>query len=169
MNLALEIVGQGVQLLGEDMAIGPNGKLLNPGARVGQASRLFTQSFTKKYPEIAGASPVYAQMRNCIDMLIAAAFMRQQDYYGRIGWSMQQFNSEAAIPVEVFAAPRRIPCNVNVIWKGSRLLSPAGGVSLLPHEALDPKRWQADDQGRLNAVYGKTGDGDAQRERWWWD
>ena len=120
-----------------------------------------------RYPEIAEASPVYAQLRNCIDLLIAAAYMRQQDYYGRTNWQIPLLSDESALPTEVHVAPRHVPCNVNVVWKGNRLLSPAGGVSLLPHEALDQKRWQKDERGIISSTKEKS-QAKAQSD-WWWD
>ena len=73
-RLAMELVGQGVQLQSEDKVIGPGGKLLNAGAVRNKASDLFTASFTAKYEGIASRVPVYAQLRNHIDLLVAAAF-----------------------------------------------------------------------------------------------
>ncbi|MEK6247321.1 MAG: DUF1598 domain-containing protein [Planctomycetales bacterium] len=166
---ALQLTGHGVQLLSEDMAIGPDGQLLDPKAKVGKASRLFTQSFTKKYPKIAAASPVYAQLRNCIDMLIAAAFIRHQDYYGQAGWSMPLLVSEDSLPTEILSAARQVDCNVNVQWKGNRLISPAGGVSVSADRALDEKNWQVDEDGKLRKIY-REANGDAlPNDSWWWD
>jgi hypothetical protein len=167
-RLGMELAGQGVQLLAEDLAIGPGGNLINPTARVNQASRLFTTSFTKKYPEIAAASPVYAQMRNCIDCLLAAAYLQREDFYGHVGWRMSTLGDEKAVPTQLFAAPKQVACNVNVIWKGSRLLSPAGGVSVQPHLALTDERIQKDADGKLGKSYQALGDSMA-KERWWWD
>ncbi len=167
-HLGMELVGQGVQLLSEDLAIGPGGKLLNPTAQVSPASRLFTTSFTQKYPDIAAASPVYAQMRNCIDLLIAAAFMQREDLYGRVGWRMTTLADEKSVPTSIFPAPKQVECLVNVVWKGNRLLSPAGGVSLQPHEALSAERLQADEDGKLGGAY-QALEGKSDRERWSWD
>jgi len=168
-RLAVEIIGQGVQLLAEDMAIGPGGKQLNPTARVSKASRLFATAFTRKYPQIAAASPVYAQMRNGIDMLVAAALLQHEDWYGRGGWTADTLYSEASLPTETFAAPRQVACGVNAVWKGNRLLSPAGGVSLQPSLALDPVRRQADDNGTLQRTAEQVAGQRADDDRWWWD
>ena len=81
-------------------------ELAAAGPKPGKASELFTTSFTKKYPEIAAKSPVYAQMRNMIDVIIAAAFIRQEDYYGRADWTLGVFADEEALPVETLANPR---------------------------------------------------------------
>ena len=57
--------------------------------------------------ELAEHEPVYAQLRNLIDMSIAAAFIQQNDYYGQAGWNMEVFGDEAAFPVETYNAPTK--------------------------------------------------------------
>ncbi|NIM07565.1 MAG: hypothetical protein GTO53_00005, partial [Planctomycetales bacterium] len=168
-RLAVEIVGQGVQLLAEDMAIGPGDKPLNPLAQVSKPSRLFATAFTRKYPAIAAASPVYAQMRNGIDLLVAAALLQHEDWFGRCGWTAELLVDETRLPTENFVAPRQVACGVNALWKGNRLLSPSGGVSLLPHLALDPKRQQADEDGAVQRACQQAAYQGLDKERWWWD
>ena len=72
-----------------------------------KASKAFVTAFTQKYAEIAARTPVYAQLRNCIDLAISAAFIQQQDYYGKAGWQMATFANEAAVPVETLNMPAR--------------------------------------------------------------
>jgi hypothetical protein len=166
-RLAMELVGQGVQLLAEDKLIGPDGSLAAEGAPPGKASEAFTESFTEKYPEIAARSPVYAQMRNCIDLLVAAAFIRQQDYYGKTGWTAATFLDEAALPVQTLRTPKQAPCVANSQWKGSRLITPAGGgVSIRADLALDEERLLPDDDGALEQRRAAVV---IPAERWWWD
>ena len=81
--------------------------------------------------------PVYAQLRNLIDMAIAAAFIQKHDYYGRASWKMEVFGSEEKFPVETYPEPRQVDTAVNVVWKGSTLMTPiGGGVNIQPLEAL---------------------------------
>ena len=167
-QLAAELVGQGVQLLSEDLAIGPNGKQLNPTARVSQASRLYASTFTKKYPQIAAASPVFAQLRSGINLLVAAAFLQHEDWYARAGWKMTTLNRPEQLPVAVLPAPRQVACAVNVTWKGNRLLSPAGGVSLQPYRALDPMHRVKDD-GTVRQTSDQVRTRHGDDDRWWWD
>ena len=61
-DLAIQLVGQGVRLCGADEVVMPDGRRLDAN-RADGASRTFTQTFTKKYPEIAARNPVYAQLR----------------------------------------------------------------------------------------------------------
>ena len=166
-RLAMELVGQGVKLQGEDKLIGLDGKL-SAGGKPNKASALYTTAFTKKYAEISAVSPVYAQMRNAIDLVVATAFICKHDYYGRADWTLGVFANEKALPVETLANPKNVACAVNAFWKGSQFFSPAGGgVSLRPDLALQEERLMADEDGRLGVLYKHTKKFPA--ERWWWD
>ncbi len=167
-RLAMELVGQGVQLQSEDKVIGPDGRLLNEGAVPSKASNLFVASFTAKYDEIAAREAVFAQMRNCIDLLVAAAFLQREDFYGQAGWKAATLLSEEALPTQTLNTPKQAPCAANSLWKGNRLFTPAGGgVSILPHEALAPERILKDD-GRVAKLREQVGNG-IPADRWWWD
>jgi hypothetical protein len=157
-----------VRLSGEDLRFGPDGRLGAGGEKPNKASELFTASFTQRYGEIARRSPVYAQLRNLIDLLVAAAFIRQQDYYGRANWTLATLGREDAFPVQQAAAPQQVDCVVQAYWKGNRLLAPAGGgVSILAHEALAPQYVRSDDDGHLAA--GRQRAAPVREDRWWWD
>ena len=167
-RLAMELLGQGVQLQTEDKVIGPDGSLMDHGGPPNKASELFTQAFTKKYVEISDRLPVYAQMRTLFDLAVAAAYIRQQDFYGQVGWQATLFRDEQAFPVATLPTPKKVACVVNRVWKSNRLLSPAGGgVSVAPDEALDPQRVSKDADGKLSARWKSL---TAERgDAWWWD
>jgi Protein of unknown function (DUF1598) len=167
-KLAMELVGQGVQLQAEDKLIGDDGSLAAAGAKPNKASELFTLSFTRKYPEIAAVSPVYAQMRSLIDLAISAALIRRLEYYTQAGWMAETLRDERMLHVETLAEPRRVPCVVNSLWKGNRLLTPAGGgVSIRPDEALRTENLVADEDGSMAKVRGELTQ--PVGDRWWWD
>jgi len=167
-RLAMELVGEGVQLLTESKLIGPDGRLKS-GAPGNRASDTFTEGFTRKYAELAQRVPVYAQLRNAVDLLVAAAFLRQQGYAERVGWKMAVFGDEAVMPVRTHTAPRQAPAAVNAAWRGSRFLAAAGGgVSIRPEEALTAEHLLSDKDGKvakLRRQLGTTPSGDP----WWWD
>lgn len=167
-RLSLELVGQGVQLLSESKLVGPDGQLA-ASAAPNKASEAFAAGFTRQYPALSAVSPVYAQMRNLIDMVVAAAFMQQQHYADRAGWRMATFADEQLLPVRTLRTPEQVEASVNVVWKGSRLLAPAGGgVSIRAEEALAAERLRNDKDGKLRIAREKVGDG-AKADRWWWD
>lgn len=169
-GMALELVGTSVQLQSEDYRIGPTGKLEPTGQPVSQASEIYCRDFTQKYPAIAAASPVYAQMRGMMDLAIVAAALRKFDAYRKADWSAELLRDESRLACETLPAPKQVSCAVNAIWKGSRLLVPSGGgVTIIADEWLDEKKLLRDDQTRLleqrTAAVADEKDG----AHWWWD
>jgi hypothetical protein len=167
-RLAMELVGQGVQLQNEDMTLGPDGKLLAAGRKPNKASTQFTTAFTKKYAEISARAPVYAQLRNMIDLAVIAAYIRDQDWYTRADWRQGVLSQESQLATQTLATPKQVPCAVSALWKGDQLFVPAGGVSIHPHLALQAEKLQHDKDGKLKARREKISE-KLSADRWWWD
>ena len=99
---------------------------------------------------MAERSPVYAELRNLIDLAIAAAYIQQQDYCGKAGWKMEFFGSEKAFPVETYDIPKTVESAVNAIWKGHTLMTPiGGGVQIQPAQALESDNLLPDEKGKV--------------------
>jgi hypothetical protein len=167
-GLAMEVTGQGVQLRGEDKVIGPGGQLLEGRAEISKAAEMYCTSFTSKYEEIAAADPVYAELRNVTDMLIASAFLNKSDAWRKIGWSPDNLLREDVYAVEKFVAPQTAPCVANAVWKGARLLAPAGGgVSIAPLQALTKSNLQPATETSEAAVAAIIAAEKAKAIGWW--
>ena len=168
-KLAMELVGNGVKLVGEDEIVNPDGTRRAVGKTVG-ASRKFVDGFTRKYPELAAKEPVYAHLRNLIDLLVAAAFIQQQDFYGQAGWNMDLFIDENKFKTEFFNAPKEVATAVNAVWKGNKLMTPVGGgVDIKPTLALASDRLLTDEGGRLKKLHDQIDIGQLKQDAWWWD
>ena len=167
-KLAMELVGDGVKLVGEDELVSSGGQRQG-AARMNPASQAFVVSFTKRYPELAERSPVFAELRNLIDLVVAAAFLQKADYYGKAHWKMEFFGSEKAFPVETYSAPKMVGSAVAAIWKGNRLMTPiGGGVHIEPAEALTEENLLPDEKGHVAALRSET-QLKLPQGRWWWD
>ncbi len=168
-QLAMALEGEGVRLMSEDEFVQANGLRAAAGS-VDRASHEFVSTFTMKYAELAAKEPVYAQLRNLIDMSIAAAFIQQQDYYGKAAWTMEVFGSEERFPVETYAEPKQVETAVNAVWKGNTLMTPVGGgVSIRPMLALASDRVKPDEQGELKELHSQLEIQTLPKDRWWWD
>ncbi len=168
-ELGMELVGDGVKLVGADEVIAPDGSRASASA-VDGASRAWTEAFTKKYPEIAAVVPVYGQLRNCIDLAVAAAFIQQKDYYHKAGWTMPVFGNESSYPVQTLNAPQQVDNIMNAVNRGRTLMTPiGGGVELHPKMALDPKNVLADSDGKVGQIREKVDTKSINADQWWWD
>ncbi len=166
-DLAIELVGRGVKLVGADEVVLPDGRRMSAD-RADRASKTFTEAFTKKYPEIAARNPVYAQLRNLIDLAVAAAYLQEHDAYGRTQWGAEKIRDEKICPIENYPVPAEAETAINAVWRQNRLLTPiGGGVTIQPRMALDSPNLLLDEQG---AVAKARGEKLAVPEgRWWWE
>ena len=165
-DLAIELVGRGVKLVGADEAVLPDGRRMSAD-RADRASKMFTDAFTKKYPEIAARNPVYAQLRNCVDLAVAAAYLQEHDAYGRTQWGAEKLADEKVYSIERHAVPLEVETAINAVWRQNRLLTPiGGGVTMQPRFALDSPTLLMDEQGSVAAARGEKLEIPA--DRWWW-
>lgn len=168
-DLAMELVGEGVRLVGENEMVDAGGGRAG-SAVVDRASQAFVTAFTAKYPELARKSPVYAQLRNLIDMAIAAAFIQHQDYYGQADWKLELFGREDLLPLENYETPQQVETAVNAVWKGNTLMTPVGGgVRIEALQALASDRILPDERGQLKQLHEKTKTDGLVKGQWWWD
>lgn len=166
-DLAIELVGRGVKLCGADEVVRPDGTRLS-ATRADKASKTFTEAFTREYAAIAAKSPVYAQLRTVIDLLVATAYMQEHDAYGKAGWTPATLLDEQAYAVERLPAPNRAETAIHAVWRGTRLLTPiGGGVTVHPRMALDAPNLIMDEQGEVQAAHAAARDLPA--DAWYWD
>ncbi|QDU31108.1 hypothetical protein ETAA8_62610 [Anatilimnocola aggregata] len=169
-ELAMELVGDGVKLIGEDEVVQADGTRVAAAGGKNKASQQFCQQFTTNYAQLAQRSPVYGQLRNLIDCSVAAAFIQQQDYYGKCAWKMEHFGDEKKYPVETCETPKMVETACSVLKKGSQTAFPiGGGVHIEARTALEPQYRVADDGGKLQAVRNKVTTDKLTENQWWWD
>ena len=165
-DMAVELVGRGVKLVGADEAVLPDGTRMTAN-RADRASKTFTDTFTRRYAEIAAKSPVYAQLRTLVDLAVTAAYLQEHDAYGRTQWSADALRDEATLAIERFQPPVQVEPAINAVWRGNRLLTPiGGGVTLQPRMALDSPNLLMDEQGTVAKARAAVA---IPADRWWWD
>ncbi len=168
-NTGMELVGDGVKLVGEDQVVLRDGSRKS-NTRSNKASQSFVNDFTQKYPQLAAKVPVFAQLRNCIDLAVAAAFIQQQDYYGKSGWKAETFGDEQTCPVETLNAPLQVETTVAAVWRGARLMTPVGGgVHIEPTQAIHSSQVMADDEGKVEEARRAIRLEALAADAWWWD
>ncbi|MBN1394862.1 MAG: DUF1598 domain-containing protein [Pirellulales bacterium] len=168
-GLGMELVGDGVKLIGEREAVSAEGQRSATSAGTSRASQAFVTSFTRKYPALAERSPVFAELRNLIDLAVAAAYIQEEDYYGKADWNMPFLGSEKQFPVEVYDVPKMAESAVNVVRKGNSVMFPAaGGVQIDATAALDYDNVLPDKKEKVAKLHEQLKP-DLAEGQWWWD
>jgi hypothetical protein len=167
--MAMQLVGDGVKLVGENEVVGKDGKRLTSGGG-NSASDGFVKQFTQVYPQLAERAPVYAQLRNCIDMAVAAAFIQQQDYYEAVNWKAETIRNEQTYPVETLNPPTQVETAINALMKGTTLVTPlGGGVQMRPTLALNSENLLGDETKDVAKARSEVSLSTLKADQWWWD
>ncbi len=166
---AMQLVGNGVKLIGANERVESDGSR-NSSAAVDRASNNFTRQFTEKFAALSEKSPVYAQLRNLMDMSIVAAFIKEMDYYGKVNWEMNLFADESKLPVQTYRTPTHVEPLVNGMWKDGQFAAPiGGGVTIQPRLALTVDNLQVDEEGQVDEVRASISLDQLSEGQWWWD
>lgn len=167
-GLAMKINERGVQLVGENERVAGGQRTIT--RRVNKASQAFCQDFTNKFPLIADRVRIYAELRQLMDVSIAAAYIHEQDFYGQAEWAMPVLGNESAFNVQTYTAPEQVETAVNAIWRGNTLMTPlGGGVQMQPRKALSSQTLVVDREGQNNQVKQTAGPSELKDGQWWWD
>ena len=165
---AMRIKERGVQLVGANERV--VGGQRSASGRVNRASQAFCQEFTEKFTEIQQRVRIYAELRQLIDVSIAAAYIQQQDFYGKLEWQMPVLLDESQVSVETYTAPEQVETAVNAIWRGNTLMTPlGGGVHVEPRLALRSENVETDTVGANKKAQELAGPQDLDPGQWWWD
>tara|TARA_R110002049_G_scaffold2750_2_gene21426 strand:- start:194136 stop:195542 length:1407 start_codon:yes stop_codon:yes gene_type:complete len=167
-GLAMKINERGVQLVGANERVA-GGQRIATG-RANRASQAFCKDFTDRFNLIAQRVRIYAELRQLIDVAIAAAYIQEQDFYTQAGWDLGALGNEAKFSVERYQAPEQVETAVNAIWRGNTLMTPlGGGVQMQPRLALRSDTLDVDRTGESVAVKNDAGPADLADGQWWWD
>lgn len=166
---SLGIVGDSVQLLTEDYDITKSGQLYKTGKNPSGPAATYAKTFTKQYPRIARMSPVFQQLRNAIDMLVVAAFLRQERVLERVDLQDSCFMDPTISLASNGTEPLQAACVANAIWKRQRLIAIAGGgVSIQARQALDAENL-VEANGELDKIRELCLPDTSEPDQWWWD
>jgi hypothetical protein len=168
-NMAMQLVGEGVKLVGADEVVLANGQR-QAASHTDMASKAWCNEFTKSYARIAALTPIYAQLRNLVDLSVVAAFIQKEDFFSKVGWQMEVFGNEGRLPVQTAVAPKQVETAVNVVWKGTHVSTPiGGGVTISPREALSRSNLLHDRDGKVGKAREETDLKGLAKGEWWWD
>jgi Protein of unknown function (DUF1598) len=167
-SLAMQIKERGVQLVGENERVAAGNRI--KGGRVNKASQAFCKDFSEKYNEIAKRVRIYAELRQLIDVSIAAAYIQEQDFYTQANWTAPVLMDESVVSVQTYTAPEQVETAVNAIWRGNTLMTPlGGGVHMRPTTALTSEHKTVDTSGETVSVMKEATPTDLAEGQWWWD
>ena len=163
-GLAWQLRGQGVQTLTEEGYLGRGGKVVAGRSKDESLAKEWADAMTANYDALAVKMPVFAELRNCMDLAVVATLLVKEDLPNRAGCDLRVLLEDKRVAVAEYSVPRTIASRASLIRKQGRwVISVSGGVELDSWSVLDRVEAGPD----LATV--RTKATPVGTDRWWWD
>lgn len=163
-GLAWELRGPGVQTLAEDGRQGARGAVIPVKSSGVSLTKKWAEAMTARYEALAAKMPIFAELRNCMDLAVIAALLRKEDLPARAGCDLGPLFDDKQFAVAEHHVPKTIDSQASLVQKGRQtIISVSGGVELDPWSVLQ----RAERGPDLGAV--RTQAIASRPQRWWWD
>src|SRR5262245_4707582 len=127
-GLAWQLRGSGVQTLTEDGYLGSAGSVVNAG-REEPLAKKWADTMTTHYEALSKAMPVFAELRNCMDLAVVAALLVKEDLPAKSGCDLSLLMDDTRVALAEYNVPKTVDSRASLIRKGQDwILSLSGGV-----------------------------------------
>jgi len=163
-GLAWQLRGPGVQTLAEDGFQAGRGQIVRVSNRSGSLAQNWAEAMTARYDALAAKLPIFAELRNCMDLAVIGALLLKEDLPGRAGCDLAMLYDDKLLVVAEQQVPRTIDSRASFVAKARQtIISVSGGVELDPWQVLEKREVSTE----VAAI--RTSSAPVKRDRWWWD
>jgi Protein of unknown function (DUF1598) len=164
-----QIEGSAVLCQSENEKISAQGQRVHTGTSEA-ANKIFAESFTDHYSELAADDPVFADLQNIFDLSLVAALLSDNRVPDRVGWDLGVFAAGGAYQPATFQPPKTIQSVVNHrVYNGKDIVvQVAGGVDGRMRNVLEDRNVFRE-AGALASEKSKGRAPQLPEGRWWWD
>ena len=154
----------GVRTLTEEGFVAASGRILDTGKadHSHPIAQQWADLMTEQYDALSAQAPVFADLRNLMDLSVVAAIISAHDLSGEAGWDLPLLYNDHLQPAEL-NAPQRVASKASLVRKGrSWIVAVSGGVNIDSWSVLD--HIEVDKNLHLARVKSSPID-----QNWWWN
>jgi hypothetical protein len=162
-NLAWELRGQGVKTLTEEDVIGDDGTVERTG-KANAAAQKWANTMTEKYEELAASEPIFAELRNVMDLCVVAAVIDEHELMNKAGCSLPLLSGDQSDLVTfTWYTPRTVPPQCSFLrTRAGWVVTASGGVQIASFQVAN--EFQVD-----NSVKQIRDRAAGNKDTWWWN
>ena len=161
-GLAWELRGAAVKAMAENDYVNARGEREKTAA-ADPVSQRWADTMTRRYEDLARAEPIFAELRNCMDLAIVGAVIARGNLLSKAGCSLPMLTDAGALGNTQLPAPKQIASKASLVHKGRKWMIAAGGVEINPWTFVE--KAQSSDQLSGVRAQGAAAEG----ATWWWD
>ena len=167
---AYQFAGQRVQMSAQEEITDAAGNR-SDAAFTRVSTQKYAKYFTEKFPDIADATPVFAELQNLFDLAVMAALLQREQLPQKVGWTMNLLLDGERLTVPEEAVPAEVATVFAVKDVRRRVIGLiGGGVQLRPQQTIRGIRY---DETQARVVGAAAAEAylppDQRKHHWWWD
>jgi len=165
---AYEFAKQCVQLQTENERLANDGKRTHTGKASG-LNQTFAHNFTREYPHLCRAYPIYAELENLFRMSLVAGVLQTSTVQSQVDWNADWLASgvKSALGIK----PVEVPSIVNhrVINRKHVVVGVSGGVTVNVSNVVRNMKRIDDDSTLVSSTNAANRVVPKTNATWWWD
>lgn len=132
--------------------------------KVSTMAQKWADNMTAKYDELSVKEPIFGQLRNCMDLAVAAALIFKENLPFKTGCDLGVLVNANRLPAEELLAPKLIDTQASFIKKGNNwIISASGGVQIQPWDFVTKVE-------KNTSIASARGSKEPEGlKKWWWD
>jgi len=164
-GLAWQLRGPGVKAMTENDFISATGQIKGTG-KTNPVAQKWADTMTAKYDDLSLKRPVFATLRNLMDMCVVAALIEKEGLLKKANLSLPLLTDpDSKLVVDPFQPPKRVPSQCSYVKRGrSWIVTASGGVQIESWRAAG--RSERDD--KVDHVRSQAAASE-DRATWWWN
>jgi hypothetical protein len=135
-KLVWNIEGLQVQTLSQSEYVDARG-IRHESDRADLTAEKWAEMMTERYDELAKADPVFAELKNCMDLALVAALVFREGLLEKSGCELPALLKSSVLELPEYPAPREIASRASIVKKGRHTMIGTGGVEINPWTALE--------------------------------
>jgi hypothetical protein len=162
-GLAWELRGVGVKCLTAEDTFNAAGQR-TATAQASPMAQRWADNMSAKYEELAAKEPIFAELRNCIDLAVVSALVLKENLTARAGCDLPMLIGERSYAVAEYPVPKQVDSKATAVKKGRNwVITASGGVMIQPWEMIQTAKASVQIAPvRAQAV-------SSRKTAWWWN
>jgi len=161
-GLSWQLPGASVKAMTEEDFLAADGTRQQTGKANPLAQR-WADTMTARYDELAAVDPIFAELRNCMDLAMVGALIVKENLAKKSGCNMRVLLNSDRVAIDQYVAPERVQSKASLIRKGNNwVISASGGVRI--------SAWEAAGKSQPNdAAAAARPKSTSAAQSWWWN
>ncbi len=163
-GMSWELRGPGVMAMAEEDLVNAVGQRVKTTQAVSPNVRKWADSLTAHYEEISQKDPVFAELRNCMDLAVVGALLMKEQLMEKADLRPTCLYNDQKLGLARYNPPKQVDSKASYVKKGKDwIICVSGGVQFQPW-AIVQKHDTSADLGPVRTAAMK-----AHTDSWWWN